>query len=97
MMYFVLGVLSPIFLNLLHLVVGIYVVMKRGTVYSLGFTATGLLTKSVAMIFFTWLGVSYFELDFRIYVPILSFVWFFTHVVEALIIQHYIDDYAKKI
>ena len=97
MMYFVLGVLAPIILNLMHLIVGVYVVMAKGTVYSLGFTAMGLLTKSVAMIFLTWLGVVYCELDFRIYVPILSFVWFFTHVVEAIMIQHYMENRERYV
>ena len=32
MMYFLLGVLAPIILNLLHLVVGVYVVTARGSV-----------------------------------------------------------------
>ena len=36
MMYFLLGVLAPIILNLLHLVVGVYVVTARGSVMSLG-------------------------------------------------------------
>ena len=67
MLYFVLGVLAPIMLNLLHLVPGIYVVMKRGNTYSLGFTGMGFLTKTVGMLFLTWLGVGYLNLDFRIF------------------------------
>jgi len=43
------------------------------------------------MIFLTWLGVSVIELDFRIYVPILTFVWFFSHLAEAFVIQHYME------
>ena len=37
------------------------------------------------------LGVSVIELDFRIYVPILTFVWFFSHIAEAFVIQHYME------
>ena len=44
MNYFLLGVLSPIFLNLLHMVVGIYVVVQRGSVLSLGFTGISFVT-----------------------------------------------------
>ena len=33
------------------------------------------------MIFLTWMGVGHFELDVRIYIPLLTFFWFFTHVV----------------
>ena len=69
--YIVLGVLAPIILNLIHLIVGIYVVTQRGNIVSLGFTGISLLTKSVAMIYFTWLGVSWLHLDFRVFVPLL--------------------------
>ena len=43
------------------------------------------------MIFLTWMGVGHFELDVRIYMPLLTFFWFFTHVVEGVIIQHYME------
>ena len=92
MLYFLLGFLAPIILNLIHLVFGIYVVINRGNLYSLGFTGMGLLTKTVGMLFLTWLGVGYLNLDFRIYVPLLTFFWFFTHIVEAFVIQHYMEE-----
>tara|TARA_R100000008_G_scaffold54160_1_gene33007 strand:- start:603 stop:995 length:393 start_codon:yes stop_codon:yes gene_type:complete len=90
--YIVLGILAPIILNLLHLIPGIYVVMNRGNTYSLGFSAMGFLTKTVGMLFLTWLGVGYLELNFRIFVPLLTFFWFFTHVVEAFVIDHYMKQ-----
>ena len=92
MNYFLLGVLAPIFLNLLHLVVGIYVVVQRGSILSLGFTGISFVTKTIAMLFLTWLGVVYLTLDMRIYIPLLAFFWFFTHVIEAFVIQHYIQQ-----
>ena len=92
MMYFLLGVLAPIMLNLMHLVVGIYVVIQRGGVMSLGFTGVSFLTKTIGMVFLTWLGVGFFKLDFRIFVPLLTFFWFFTHIVEAFVIQHYMEN-----
>ena len=68
---------------------------------SLGFTGMGFLTKTIGMIFLTWFGVGYLELDFRIFVPLLTFFWFFTHVVEAFVIQHYMkqneSEYIKSI
>ena len=90
--YVLVGVFAPLSLNLLHLLVGLYVVIQRGSVMSLGFTGISFITKSLAMIFFLWLGITYYNLDFRIFVPILTFVWFFTHVVEAFTIQHYIRE-----
>ena len=91
MMYILMGILAPSLLNLMHLVVNIYVVMARGNIMSLGFTAISFLTKTIGMIFLTWVGVVHMELDFRIYVPILSFVWFFSHLCEAFVIQHYME------
>ncbi len=99
--YFLLGVLAPIFLNLMHLVIGIYVVVQRGSILSLGFSGISFLTKTVGMIFLTWLGVGYLQMDFRIYIPLLTFFWFFTHIVEAFVIQHYMkqneSDFIKGI
>ena len=95
-LYFVLGVLAPVFLNLMHLVVGIWITLQRGNVISLGFSAAGFLTKSVGMVFLTWLGIGYFKLDVRIYIPLLTFFWFFTHVVEGIIIQGYMNKNSLK-
>ena len=90
--YILLGIIAPILLNMLHLLVGIYIVIYRGSVMSLGFTGVGFLTKSIGMIFLTWLGVGYLGLDMKIFIPILTFCWFFTHIVEAFVIQHYIQQ-----
>ena len=99
--YFLLGVLAPIFLNLMHLVIGIYVVVQRGSILSLGFSGIGFLTKTIGMLFLTWLGVGYLQMDFRIYIPLLTFFWFFTHIAEAFVIQHYMkqneSDFIKGI
>ena len=95
-MYFVLGVLAPSILNLIHLVMNIYIVVARGNIMSLGFSGISFLTKTIGMLFLTWLGVSVVELDFRIYVPILSFVWFFSHIAEAFVIQHYMEKNVPK-
>mgnify|MGYP003154872092 FL=1 len=53
MMYFLLGVLAPIFLNLIHMLINIYVVLRRGSIMSLGFTGVSFVTKSIGMIFLT--------------------------------------------
>ena len=90
--YVLVGVLAPVFLNILHLLVGLYIVIYRGSIMSLGFTGIGFLTKSMAMIFLTWLGVGYLGLDMKIFIPLLAFFSFFTHIVEAFVIQHYIQQ-----
>ena len=96
MMYFLLGVLAPIILNLLHLAVGVYVVVARGSIMSLGFTALSFLSKTIGLLWLTWLGVVMADLDFRIYVPLLTFFWFFTHLVEAFVIQHYMKKNVSR-
>jgi len=90
-MYFLMGVLAPSFLNLIHLVLNIYIVMARGNLISLGFTGISFITKTIGMLFLTWLGIEVVGLDYRIYVPILSFTWFFSHIAEAFVIQHYME------
>ena len=94
--YFLLGVLAPILLNVMHLVIGVYVVVARGSVMSLGFKGMSFLTKTVALLWMTWLGVSILELNFKIFVPLLTFFWFFTHIVEAFVIQHYIQKNVPR-
>tara|TARA_Y100000996_G_scaffold398917_1_gene367428 strand:+ start:261 stop:572 length:312 start_codon:yes stop_codon:yes gene_type:complete len=90
--YFLLGVLAPLSLNLLHMIIGIYVVVKLGSVLSLGFTGISFVTKSVVMIFLLWFGVAELGLNYKIFVPLLAFFWFATHVIEAFVIQHYIRE-----
>ena len=94
--YFLMGVIAPSFLNLIHMVMGIYVVMARGNLMSLGFTGMGFITKTIGMLFLTWLGIEIVGLDYRIFVPILSFVWFFSHICEAFVINHYMQNNVPK-
>ena len=94
--YFLMGVIAPSVLNLIHLVMNIYVVVTRGNMMSLGFTGISFLTKTIGMLFLTWLGITQLELDYKIYVPILSFVWFFSHICEAFVIQHYMEHNIPK-
>ena len=91
MEYFLLGVLAPLFLNLMHLFVGIFIVVKHGNILSLGFTAISFLTKTGGLLILTWLGVGYLDLNFKIYVPMLTSIWFVTHLFEAIIIQKYLQ------
>ena len=96
MEYFLLGLLSPLILNLIHLLVGIYIVAKHGNVISLGFTAVSFLTKTCGLIVLTWLGVGYLDLNFKIYIPMLTSTWFISHLFEAFIIQKYLQGNSNK-
>jgi hypothetical protein len=99
--YILLGVFAPIILNLMHLVLGIWITVARGSVIGLGFSAVGFVTKTIGMLFLTWLGIGYLNLEVGIYIPLLTFFWFFTHVVEGLVIRHYMEqnvpEYLQKI
>ena len=94
--YILLGILAPIFLNLMHLVLGIFVVTQRGSIMSLGFTGMGFITKTIGLLWLTWLGIVKLNMDFQIYVPLLTFFWFFTHIVEAFVIQHFMNNNVPK-
>ena len=96
MTYFILGVLAPIILNLLHMIIGIYVVVARGSVMSLGFTAVSFLTKSIGMVLIMYVGIDTLQLDFKIFIPLLSLFFLMTHFIEAFVIQHYIQKNVPK-
>ena len=99
--YILLGVFSPIILNLMHLVLGIWITVARGSVIGLGFSAVGFVTRTIGMLFLTWLGIRYLNLEVGIYIPLLTFFWFFTHVIEGVVIRHYMEqnvpEYLQKI
>ena len=95
MMYFLLGVLAPVLLNLLHMCIGIYVCVARGSVMSLAFSGAGFFTKSIGMVFIMYLGIDVFSLDFKIFIPLLSLFFLMTHFIEAFVIQHYIQQNVK--
>ena len=63
---------------------------------SLGFTGMSFLTKSAGLLYLTWLGVSIVSLDYKVFVPLLTFFWFFTHLIEAFVIQHYMGRNVPK-
>ena len=49
------------------MLINIYVVLRRGSIMSLGFTGISFITKSTGMIFLLWLGVGYLNLNFKIF------------------------------
>ena len=95
MLYFLLGVLAPILLNLLHMCIGIYICIAKGSVMSLAFSGAGFFTKSIGMVLIMYLGIETFELNFKIFIPLLSLFFLMTHFIEAFVIQHYIQKNVK--
>ena len=96
MYYFLLGVLAPIVLNLIHLAIGYFITKNQGNMYGVGFSAISFVSKTAGMVFITWFGVAYVELDFRIFVPLLTFFWFLTHILEAFIINSLMKKNSNK-
>ena len=96
MLYFLLGVLAPIIMNLIHLSIGYFITKNQGNMYGVGFSAISFVSKTVGMVFITWFGVAYVELDFRIFVPLLTFFWFLTHILEAFIINSLMKKNSNK-
>jgi len=96
-----MSVIIPILFGLTHTIAGTYLIYSKGNVTALGWNMVGFLTKSVFMLFMTYMGVSVLEFDFRIYIPILSFVWFMSHIAEAFYIQYHMNkncsEYLKSI
>ena len=94
-------VIIPIIFGLLHTIASVYMIYKKGNSIALGWNMMGFLTKSVFMVFMTYMGVSVLELNFKIYVPILTFVWFMTHIIEAFYVNYHMDqncsEYIKSI
>ena len=91
-----MSVIIPIIFGLLHTIAGTYLIYSKGNMTALGWNMLGFLTKTVFMLFMTYMGVSVLELDFRIYIPILSFVWFMTHIAEALYITHHMNENVSE-
>ena len=96
-----MSVIIPIIFGLLHTIAGTYLIYSKGNMTALGWNMLGFLTKTVFMLFMTYMGVSVLEFDFRIHVPILSFVWFMSHIAEAFYIQYHMNkncsEYLKSI
>lgn len=90
MEYVLIGIVAPVLLNVVHMFIGILILLKYDNISSLGFSGISFFTKTIGMFYLTWLGVSVFNLDFRIFVPLLAFFWFLTHIIEAFVIQHFL-------
>ena len=87
-----MAVIVPIIFGIIHTLASVYLVYSRGNVVALGWNMLGFLTKTIFMVFMTYMGVSVLEFDVRIYVPILSFVWFMTHISEAFYINFHMKE-----
>ena len=91
-----MGVIIPIIFGIIHTLASVYLVYSRGNTIALGWNMLGFLTKTIFMLFMTYMGVSILKLDVRIYVPILSFVWFMSHIGEAFYVNHHMHNNVNE-
>ena len=79
----ILCVLCPIIFSLTNIVIITYLHHKYNSQSAFAWNILGFITKTMFMIFMTYLGVGVLDLNFKIYVPILCAVWFLSHLAEA--------------
>jgi len=87
-----MAVIIPIIFGIIHTLASVYLVYSKGNSIALGWNMLGFLTKTIFMLFMTYMGISVLGFDFRIYIPILSFVWFMTHIGEAFYVNHHMNE-----
>ena len=96
MLFILMSVIISIVFSILHTLASVYLVYTKGNAIALGWTMVGFLTKTVFMIFMTYMGVSVLQFDYKIYVPILSFVWFMSHICEAFYINYHMNENTNE-
>ena len=108
--YFLLGILAPLSLNLIHLLIGMYVVIKQGSMVSLGFTGISFVTKSMAMMFFLWLGIMFLAgftpLPFKVFtitsgiisfnIVVFFFICLFTRGLRFFLVAYFTSLFGSK-
>ena len=63
-----MGVIIPIIFGTIHTLASVYLVYSKGNTIAIGWNMLGFLTKSVFMLFMTYMGVSVLEFDFKIWI-----------------------------
>ncbi len=91
-----MAVIVPLIFGLLHTIAGVYLVYTKGNTTALGWNMLGFLTKTIFMLFMTYMGISILEFDVKIYVPVLSFVWFMTHICEAFYVNYHMNENCSE-
>jgi|TARA_B100001996_G_C18431362_1_gene504666 hypothetical protein len=87
-----MGVIIPIIFGLIHTIIGVYLIYSKGNITALGWNMLGFVTKSIFMLFMTYVGIVVLGLNWRIYISILTFTWFITHILEALYITKHMNE-----
>jgi len=91
-----MGIIIPIMFALIHTIIGVYLIYTKGNVTALGWNMLGFLTKSMFMILMTYIGIVVLGLNWKIYVSLLSSVWFVSHLCEAFYTTHHMNENCSE-
>lgn len=92
-----MGIIIPIIFSLIHTIVSVWLVYSYGNLSALAWNMMGFLTKSMFMLFMTYTGLFMLELNWKIYIPILSSVWFISHVCEAFYVTKHMNENCSEV
>ena len=84
----ILGIFLPIMVSYLNIELIKWVHNNYGNQATNYFNIFQFITKSIFMILMSYVGIKIFNLNFKIYIPILCTVWFIFHIVEAFFTQN---------
>ena len=92
-----MGVIIPIIFSLIHTIVSVWLVYTYGNLSALAWNMLGFLTKSMFMLFMTYTGLFILELNWKIYISLLSSVWFISHICEAFYVTKHMDENCSEL
>ena len=92
-----MGIIIPIIFSLIHTIVSVWLVYSYGNLSALAWNMMGFLTKSMFMLFMTYTGLFMLELNWKIYIPVLSSVWFISHVCEAFYVTKHMNENCSEV
>ena len=92
----ILGIFLPIMVSYLNIELIKWVHNNYGNQATSYFNIFQFITKSIFMILMSYVGIKIFNLNFKIYIPILCTVWFIFHIIEAFFTQNLLKNLKDK-
>lgn len=83
-----LGIFLPVMVSYINIELINWIHNNYGNQATNYFNIFQFLTKSMFMILMSYVGIEIFNLNFKIYIPVLCTVWFVFHIVEAFFTQN---------
>ena len=91
-----MGIIIPIMFSLIHTIISVWLVYTHGNLSALAWNMLGYLTKTVFILFMTYIGLVVLGLNWKIYVSLLSSVWFVSHICEAFYTTHHMNENCSE-